>query len=198
MKRRLFNFAAAVSLLLAICTSALWMRSCAHCDVIGGSYSRWPRHDECRAILFEMQGYSQTVSLAIDAEETGPAAFAARLDQVRYYGVNRPAGLRTYWLGDNDTRIMSFPAPGFSADSSVYMSAGYRDVSCNVAIRPWLPLVLFLVLPALWLIRRRKASRAKRRGLCPVCGYDLRATPDRCPECGTARAPSQNLNTLLT
>jgi hypothetical protein len=52
---------------------------------------------------------------------------------------------------------------------------------------PWYlpPALIVLTIAA----RRGRRAFRRSRGRCPSCNYDLRATPDRCPECGTVPPP---------
>ena len=43
------------------------------------------------------------------------------------------------------------------------------------------------IFPAVVGARRRRTRAWQRRGQCLQCGYDLRESPDVCPECGTPR-----------
>lgn len=59
------------------------------------------------------------------------------------------------------------------------------DIDSILSLPGLLPIISLATILTYSVVRERRRHIAIDRGLCEHCGYDLRATPDRCPECGT-------------
>ena len=101
-----------------------------------------------------------------------------------------PIDLGTYWRGFQFCRHEHYWQPGSTSKFTFRLSL--------IRIPFWSITLILLAWPVLSLtqkqIIRSRRARRKKNCQCLNCGYDLRASPDQCPECGTA-AISNGSNT---
>jgi hypothetical protein len=127
------------------------------------------------------------------------------LIEVEYHPNVLPPG---EWLASRDgvsagqlptERVWSFAGVRHHASwANVLYASGNRgtfltDRLTDIDFRVLATLAAFLGTALLLAARRAHRQRDRQRqGRCRSCGYDLRATPDRCPECGATPAAGRN------
>lgn len=164
MMRRLFAATSVLSLLLCIATAALWGQSYheSHTFYWLAGYARGRRQ-----VAVELMASAGGLSAQIRRFETKRDGYTADLKP----GLNYEADLP--WRHKEAVF-------GFGCGNYV---AGNGDTTLWAEVPLWLmPMLPLAACPAMWVGRFLRQPRA---GCCAHCGYDLRASTDRCPECGT-------------
>jgi hypothetical protein len=191
--RHFFTFAAGLSLLLCIAVCVLWARSY---RLNEGITRGRPDPTGMRRVFWYCSSSVGGIKFGYCDHRRADGAEFRRINS--YYNVRR-GGWRVWSVpynggpGKELARLRSFDA-GSLQDQRILMNDGYPDagtIATGIGSDTWLtfphwvPAVLFGSMPTWQLIHRLTARRRRARGLCRRCGYDLRASPERCPECGT-------------
>lgn len=189
MLHRAVMLASVASMLLCIGAAAWGLRSEWRDDYV----SRGRGGDGC-LMLASRRGAFTLVTIG-NAGTDGGWAFGSQtvrtmpsivLSQVLRPGVV-PSRPRENWGGIEFSQFAG-GAFGSAAPAPATYSRVQRVRSLTV---PWAwPAALFGLLPALAAVRYIRTHHRVRPGRCTRCGYDLRASPRRCPECGT---PHENV-----
>ena len=202
MTRRLLNHLTALSLLLCLAVAGLWAWSFVVVEsfvwhrriVLAVTPKRWVWWHEDDGVAGAVRGrivvrrHRQiTVDSTFILDRTQPVTAVSTSEFRR---LRRPAAYgppkATNWSPVHSAEFLGFEYEGFSYPQPVPDLPPPRDYY-QVVIPAWMPRLVTGLLPVWGVVRlrRRAARRALRRqGRCESCGYDLRATPARCPECG--------------
>lgn len=150
-----------------------------------------------RSSYFLLVGYRRlTVSRqdVTQAPSAGWAAEVTRLGNVRVRAGDQTVASVATGPAPNDWPYKwgRFHQSGPKVIFHVPGAAGPQVCSSNysgLSIPQWVVSIAMAVPPALWLLAWRRRARVRnarmRGGLCLHCGYDLRGSPGRCPECGS-------------
>jgi len=164
VRRRLLNLLTALSLLLCGALCALWVRSYLRTDTVcvvrGRTLLYW--ESSRGAVAFALYtGFPPSDEPVVQEASVRGWAWQTTPGRDRYRGVKRTFGFYWYSMATppgSVQRIVHLP------DAAVLLAGAF--------------------LPALRAARWWRSRQGPKPGTCARCGYDLRATPDRCPECG--------------
>jgi hypothetical protein len=180
--RRLLATLAVMSLLLCVAAAVLWVRS----YWLGETWE-WSdaRTDRGMGLRSERGQLSFNLTWWMSSANAWPTVRSTTPERVYYRQANPrgPAGRVATIKSDPNTQGFG-PILGLAFFLQWPDADGAHHIELMVPY--WVLTVGFIATPALWLRARWK----RRRGppVCAECGYDLRATPGRCPECGVAAA----------
>lgn len=177
--------ASATSLLIGLATIALWVRSFSVDDLITEGHALsaqdqawWTFGSSRGQLLWNQRHWYFTGSDRTDGQFRLPLGPRRWISSDPYL---RHANDLSHHVAGFGWQRTHFVGPGGGASVCIMN----RDSKC-LAIPLW-SLALLLVLPPGAILRRLWLTRY-RQGHCQACGYDLRASNDRCPECGTVIA----------
>jgi len=169
LKRRLFTILSVLSSVLFAATVILWVRSYWRTDVIG---------DDRASTGVEFLTLEGEFAFAV----LFPKPVQNKSSLKLFWEIGQPSSLGELAKEATVTQVVGFaifhdpPRP----------SGSTGDKFWGIALPCWFVMAI-TGLPAVSLIRNRlrRSALRTRLNLCVECGYDLRATPDCCPECGT-------------
>ena len=193
MRRKLFTLCSGVSLLLCVATTALWARTLWGSDIVTIDHEDLSSPFNRGFILIsqpwglKLQWHWETPGTSASAAEAGGDAVGRRRWVVRHdFGYPE----RLMWEPDSRANRLGFYWGTYRHDRPHRVSRLLK-----IGVPHWFAVAGFGLLPAFWSVGRYRRVRRMGRGLCTRCGYDLRGTPDRCPECGSLtvnRPPRHN------
>ena len=188
MKRRLLNLATLLALLLCAAVVATWVRSYRHWDVLGQYWFDPQSGIMHRHELSSVSG--AFVLFQFDETDTDAADAAGWAEQHRGYGAvprwvyaRRPAG---QYQSPRDTPSQKLGFDWVIERDVPMTGTSLVDSTVRIRVPHWLLAIALAALPAWRAVGQWRRRHRRRRGACARCGYDLRASGDRCPECGTA------------
>lgn len=166
MRRILSNLCCVGSLLLCVTATVLWVRSYTVASAFGyyterrddgmyHDYYFYSAHGQLSFTAFRQDSPSTALRNRLLGEWNSPLQAKTRPDEWRFAGFSHE-------------QVIHLPMREWTTWGVPY---GFL-------------VILTIAPPVAWIVHRRRHRYRANAGLCATCGYDLRATPNRCPECG--------------